>query len=59
MKTLGHKASMQSIMIEMGIVLRDRDSKSARRISYILGKNGYESKSIYDNGATRRMWVKL
>lgn len=59
MKELGHKASMQAIMVEMGIVLRDRDSKSARRISYILGKNGYESKSVYDNGTTRRMWVRV
>lgn len=55
---LGHKATMQQIMIEVGLSIKDRDQKASRRIGYILGKCGYESKPVYSGGVTRRMWVR-
>lgn len=58
MSTKGFKIA--EVMAAMGLALRDRDERSARRISGILQVNGFESRSVYnrENGKTERMWVE-
>lgn len=47
------------VMTEMGLALRDRDDRAARRISAILQIAGYENKAMWnpDTKKTERFWV--
>lgn len=47
-----------AIMVKMQIPLRDRDSRSERRIAGILQSSGYESRPVWTGEKTERLWVK-
>lgn len=57
----GHSGfKVDAIMGDMGMILRDRDDRSMRRISGILQLGGYENKPVWnrDSGKTERFWMK-
>lgn len=48
------------VMDKMGLALRDRDERTARRVATILQMCGLESKSVWSKsaGRTERFWVR-
>ncbi len=58
LKSVYHTAiKTEMVMQEMGLSLRDRDSRALGRVVNILKANGYESKVIWANGKSVRGWV--
>ncbi len=51
--------SMERVMIEMGLMLRDRDYKSQRRIANILKMMGYQNVVKKIEGKSARVWEKI
>lgn len=47
----------RDLMDKMGLTIKDRDDRAARRVSGILRAHGYELKAKWENGKTQKLWV--
>lgn len=48
----------RAVLKEMGLPLREQDTRNARRVSNILQQNGYENTVRRVDGKSKRIWVR-
>jgi predicted P-loop ATPase len=50
--------TIKNILDKMGFPLRDQDQKSMRRVSGILQQNNYRNEIKWEDGKSKRVWIK-
>jgi predicted P-loop ATPase len=50
---------LRDVLFEMGLTIKDRDDRAARRVGNILRSLGYEYMTKWIDGKTQKLWFKL
>lgn len=59
-KVYSHKGfKLRDVLFEMGLGIKDRDDRAARRVAAILRANNYDVKALWLDGKTHKVWMRI